>query len=234
MLVIVLVIFFMMQVIPGNPISVMMGEKASPAVIERVTEEMGLNDPMIVRFTNYVRDALHGDFGRSYKLNREVSDLIWEAFPNTVILAVTASLVAWIIGIPAGIVSAVKKDSLLDRGLMGFSLTGISLPVFWVAMLVQWVFGYQLGWFPISGYTTPLHKVLPALVLGWSSAGSIARMTRSNLLETLRNDFVRTARAKGLSGKGVIWKHALKNAMMPVVTMMAIQFASMLSGRDSY
>jgi peptide/nickel transport system permease protein len=230
MLIVVLIIFLMMQVIPGNPISIMMGEKASQAVIDRVTEEMGLNDPVLVRFGNYIVNAVQGDFGRSYKLNREVADLIATSFPNTVKLAITASLVAWIIGIPAGIISAVKKDSILDRLLMGFSLAGISLPVFWAAMLAQFVFGYKLGWLPISGYSSVKHMILPAIILGWSSAGSIARMTRSNLLEVMRNDFIRTARAKGLSNAGVISKHALKNAMMPVVTMMAIQFAGMLSG----
>ena len=230
MFVVTLIIFLMLQVLPGNPITIMMGEKASEAVIQRVTEEMGLNDPVLVRFGRYVLDACQGDFGRSYKLNREVTDLIIEAFPNTVKLAITASLVAWIIGIPAGIVSAVKKDSLLDRSLMGFSLLGISVPVFWAAMLAQFICGFKLDLLPISGYSTPLHMILPAIVLGWASSGSIARMTRSNLLEVMRNDYIRTARAKGLNESGVVWKHALKNAMMPVVTMMAIQLAGMLSG----
>ncbi len=230
MLVVVLVIFLLLQVLPGNPVSVMMGEKASPAVIERVTEEMGLNDPVIVRFVNYVGDAVQGDFGRSYKLNREVGDLIAQAFPNTVKLAISASLVAWLVGIPAGIVSAVKKNSWLDRLFMGFALTGISMPVFWGAMLLQFVFGSTLDWLPISGYNSVAHMVLPAVILGWASAGSIARLVRSNLLETMRNDYIRTARAKGLLEGNVVFRHALKNAMVPVVTMMAIQFAGMLSG----
>ena len=230
MLTVVLIIFLMLQVLPGNPISIMMGEKASEAVIARVTEEMGLNDPVMVRFGRYVVDACQGDFGRSYKLNREVADLIATAFPNTVKLAITACLVAWFIGIPAGIVSAVKKDTILDRLLMGFSLLGISVPVFWAAMLAQYIVGSKLGLLPISGYATWKHMIMPAIVLGWASSGTIARLTRSNLLEVLRNDYIRTARAKGLNEAGVVYKHALKNAMMPVVTMMAIQLAGMLSG----
>lgn len=230
MIAVILIVFLMLQVLPGNPVSVMMGEKANPAVIERVTEEMGLNRPVLVRFGDYILDALSGDLGNSYKLSRPISDLIAEAFPNTLKLAVTSALVAWIIGIPAGIVSAIRKDTLLDRTLMGFSLVGISLPVFWGAMLLQFIFGYTLGWLPISGYSTPAHMILPAIILGWSSSGTIARLTRSSLLGIMKNDYIRTARAKGLVESLVVVKHGLKNAMIPVVTMMAMQFASLLSG----
>lgn len=230
MIIVVLIIFWMLNVLPGNPISIMMGEKASEAVIQRVTQEMGLNDPWPLRFVRYIANAAQGDFGRSYKLNRQVTDLIAESFPNTVKLAISAALVAWIIGIPAGIVSAIKKNTLIDHAFMGFALIGISAPVFWAAMLLQWVFGYKLGWLPLSGYSTPLHMIMPAVVLGWASSGSIARMTRSNLLEVMRNDYIRTARAKGLRESLVVFRHALKNSMMPVVTMMAIQFAGLLSG----
>lgn len=227
---VILIVFLMLQVLPGNPVSVMMGEKASPEVIERVTEEMGLNDPTLVRFGRYMADALHGDLGTSYKLNRPISALIAEAFPNTVKLAITSALVAWLIGIPAGIISAIKKDSFLDRFLMGFSLVGISLPVFWAAMLLQYIFGYTLGILPLSGYSTPAHMILPAIVLGWASSGTIARLTRSSLLGIMKNDYIRTARAKGLKEVLVVVRHGLKNAMIPVVTMMAMQFASLLSG----
>ena len=230
MIAVVLIVFLMLQVLPGNPVSVMMGEKANPAVIERVTEEMGLNRPVLVRFCDYIVDALSGDLGTSYKLSRPISSLIAEAFPNTLKLAITSALVAWIIGIPAGIVSAIKKDTLLDRTLMGFSLVGISLPVFWGAMLLQFIFGYTLGWLPISGYSTPAHMILPAIILGWSSSGTIARLTRSSLLGIMKNDYIRMARAKGLIESMVVVKHGLKNAMIPVVTMMAMQFASLLSG----
>ncbi|MCR4711933.1 MAG: ABC transporter permease [Clostridia bacterium] len=226
----ILVIFLLLQVLPGNPIVVLMGEKVSQAVVDRVTEQMHLNDPVMVRFARYVVDLVHGDMGHSYKLNRPVSQLIGDAFPRTVKLAITSALVAWIIGIPTGIISAIKKDSLLDRFLMGFALVGISLPVFWAAMLLQYIFGYRLGVLPIYGYTSVKHMILPAIVLGWSSSGSIARMTRSSLLGIMKNDYIRTARSKGIRESMVIVKHGLKNAMIPVVTMMAMQFASLLSG----
>ena len=228
---VVLLIFLMLSVVPGNPIAIMMKEHVKQDVIDRMTEYYGLNDPILVRFGRYVINALHGDFGISYKLNRPVSDLIVDAFPYTVKLALSAAAVAWIIGIPAGIISAVKKNSLVDRMFMGGSLLGVSMPVFWAALLFQYVFAYKLGWFPVSGADSGWRSyVLPAIVLGWSSAGTIARLTRSNLLETLEEDYIRTAYAKGLKESGVIVGHAFKNALLPVITMMAIQVASLLSG----
>lgn len=227
---IILIVFLLLQVLPGNPVQVMMKEKVNQAVIDRVSEQMGLNDPLIVRFGRYIWDMLHGDLGSSYKLRRPVTALILTAFPNTVKLAISSALVAWIIGIPAGIVSAIKKDTLLDRTLMGFSLVGISLPVFWAAMLLQFIFGYKLGWLPLSGYSTVAHMILPAIVLGWASSGTIARLTRSSLLGIMKNDYIRTARSKGLYERSVVIRHGLKNSMIPVVTMMAMQFSSLLSG----
>ena len=227
---VIFIIFMIMNVLPGNPIEVMMKEKANPAVIDRVTREMGLNDPVMVRFSRYLWNAVRGDFGRSYKLNRDVGVMIKTAFPNTVRLAMAALFVAWIIGLPAGIVSAVKKYSAIDNIFMTFSLTGVSVPVFWTALLLQLVFGYYLKILPINGYTTWRHLVLPAIALGWASAGSVARLTRSNLLEVMRNDYIRTARAKGLKEFLVVARHALKNSMLPVVTIMALQISSLLSG----
>ena len=227
---IILIVFLLLQVLPGNPIQVMMKEKVNQQVIDRVTEQMGLNDPLMIRFGRYLWNMLHGDLGQSYKLKRPVTELIMTAFPNTVKLAITSALVAWIIGIPTGIISAIKKDSLLDRILMGFSLVGISLPVFWAAMLLQYFLGYKLKLLPISGYSTIRHMIMPAIVLGWASSGSIARLTRSSLLGVMKNDYIRTARAKGLVESAVVIRHGLKNSMIPVVTMMAMQFASLLSG----
>lgn len=227
---VVFVIFFMLNVVPGDPVTLMMGEHIKPALIEAFRERMGLDDPFIVQFFNYLKNALRGDFGMSYKLNREVSGLIFQAFPHTLKLTLWAALVAWIIGIPAGIVSAVKQNTLVDRGFMTFSLMGVSMPVFWAGLLLQYVFAYKLGWLPVTGYKTWQAMIMPSLVLGWSSAGTIARLTRSNLLEIMKNDFIRTARAKGLKEGTVVVGHALKNAMLPVVTMMAIQVSGLLGG----
>lgn len=227
---VILLIFWMLNVVPGNPIAIMMKEHIKQDVIDRMTEYYGLNDPVMVQFGRYIVNALHGDFGISYKLNRSITDLIMDAFPYTVKLSLAAAVVAWLIGIPAGIISAVKKNSILDRMFMGISLLGVSMPVFWAALLFQYVFAYKLGWFPVSGADGWKSYVLPAIVLGWSSAGTIARLTRSNLLETLEDDYIRTAWSKGLGQGGVIVRHAFKNALLPVITMMAIQVASLLSG----
>nr|WP_300093952.1 ABC transporter permease [Sedimentibacter sp.] len=227
---VILIIFLLLNVVPGDPVTLMMKEHIKPELIEQMKEQMGLNDPVMVRFAKYMKNAIMGDFGVSYKLNRNVTSLILTAFPHTVRLSVFAALIAWIIGIPAGIVSAVKQNSFTDRFFMSFSLMGVSMPVFWAALMLQYIFAFKLKWIPVSGYETWKHLLMPAVVLGWSSAGTIARLTRSSLLEIMKNDFVRTARAKGLKENAVVVGHALKNAMLPVVTMMAIQVASLLSG----
>lgn len=227
---VVLIIFIMLRIVPGDPVTTMMGEHVNLAVIEKISKEMGLDQPMYVQFFKYVGNALRGDFGTSYRLNRNVTQIILDAFPNTVKLSVCAALVAWVIGITAGIIAAVRQNKILDRLFMGGALMGVSMPVFMTALLLQYAFAFKLRWFPVSGFDSLRAMVLPAIVLGWNSAGSIARMTRSNLVEVMQNDFIRTARAKGLREGGVIVKHALKNAMLPVVTMMALQVSSMLSG----
>lgn len=227
---VVLIIFIMLRIVPGNPVTTLMGEHVNPALIEKLSKEMGLDEPMYVQFFKYVANAVRGDFGTSYRLNRNVTQIIMDAFPNTVKLSVLAAIVAWIIGIVAGIVAAIRQNRLLDRLFMGCALMGVSMPVFMTALLLQYIFAFKLKWFPVSGFDSMRAMVLPAIVLGWNSAGSIARMTRSNLVEIMQNDFIRTARAKGLREGGVIVGHALKNAMLPVVTMMALQISSMLSG----
>ena len=224
---VVFLIFVMLSVVPGDPLTVMMGEKVKVDVIERLSETMHLNDPWYTRSVWYLWDALHGDFGTSYKLMRSVSSLIANAFPKTLTLAVSAAVLSWIVGIPAGIISAVKKNSLVDHLFMGFALCGVSIPAFSVGMLLQNIFN---GILPVSGFASPLHLILPAMVLGWNAAGTIARLTRSSLLEVLEDDYIRTARAKGLAPLPVILGHAMKNSLLPVITMMAIQISTLLSG----
>ena len=227
---VVLLIFIMLRIVPGDPVTTMMGEHVNPAVIEKISKEMGLDKPLYVQFLQYIAHALRGDFGTSYRLNRNVTKIILEAFPNTVKLSLLAAVVAWIIGIVAGIIAAARQNKLLDRLFMGGALIGVSMPVFMTALVLQYLFAFKFKWFPVSGFDSIRAMILPAIVLGWNSAGSIARMTRSNLVEIMQNDFIRTARAKGLLESGVIVKHALKNAMLPVITMMALQVSSMLSG----
>ena len=230
MLGVVFLIFLMLNVVPGNPIEAMLGEHASQSVIDRMSRYYGLDQPVYVQFLIYVKNLLRGDLGVSYKLNRSVNDLIGSAFPYTLKLTLLSALLAWLIGIPAGIVSAIRKNSLIDRLFMGVSLMGVSMPVFWAALLFQYFFAYRMNLVPVSGATSLSSYFLPSIVLGWSSAGTIARLTRSNLREVLEEDYIRPAFAKGRSQSGVILHHAFKNALLPVVTMMAIQVASMLSG----
>jgi len=226
-----LMIFIMLRIIPGNAIVTMMGEHANPEAIERMSAELGLDQPPHVQFLRYIGGVFSGDLGTSYSLNRSVSELIGAAFPNTIRLAVAAALFAWALGIACGIIAAVKKNGLLDHLFMGVSLLGVSVPVFMAAMVLQYLLAYKLQWFPISsGNAGWIGYVLPAMALGWNSAGSIARLTRSTLVEVLQEDYIDTARAKGFRQMQVITRHALRNAVLPVITMMAVQLSSLLSG----
>ena len=227
---VVLLIFIMLRIVPGDPVTTMMGEHVNPAVIEKISKEMGLDKPLYVQFLQYIAHALRGDFGTSYRLNRNVTKIILEAFPNTVKLSLLAAVVAWIIGIVAGIIAAVRQNKLLDRLFMGGALIGVSMPVFMTALVLQYLFAFKFKWFPVSGFDSIRAMILPAIVLGWNSAGSIARMTRSNLVEIMQNDFIRTARAKGLRERTVVYKHALKNALIPVVTLAGMQFSQVFAG----
>lgn len=225
-----LMIFIMLRIIPGNPIAVLMGEHADTAVIERMTAELGLDQPVLIQFFRYIGGAVRGDFGTSYSLGKPVSDLIASAFVNTLILALMAALFAWVLGVISGIIAAVKKNSILDHLFMGASLLGVSMPVFMAAMLLQYFLAFRLKWFPIAGTSSFAGFLLPAVALGWNSAGSVARLVRSTLLEILEEDYIDTARAKGRGQLGVLVLHALRNAMLPVITMMAIQLSGLLSG----
>ena len=227
---VMLLIFVMLRIVPGNPVATLMGEHAHQETIARVSEEMGPDQPLHIQFFRYLSSALRGDFGTSFTLGKPVSRLLRSAFVNTLILALFAALFAWIIGIGCGVLAAVTKNRLPDRIFTGFSLLGISLPVFMAAMFLQYVFAFRLHWLPISGADSWTGFILPGIALGWNSAGQIAQMTRVTLLETLQEDYIDTALAKGLSPARTVVRHALRNAMLPVLTMMAIQLSGLLSG----
>lgn len=227
---VILVIFIMLRIVPGDPVTTMLGDHVNEQVIEKITKEMGLDQPLYVQFFKYIWNALHGDFGTSYSYNRSVMDLIMESFPNTVKLAVLAALFAWGVGVVAGIVAAIHPNKFLDHLFMGTALIGVSMPVFMTALFLQYAFAFKLKIFPLSGMQGIKYYILPAVALGWNSAGSIARMTRSNLMAVMQEDYISTARAKGRGNGGTILFHALRNSMLPVVTMMALQLSSMLSG----
>jgi peptide/nickel transport system permease protein len=227
---ITLLTFMLLQVLPGDPITAMMREHTDPEVVARVTHEMHLDDPWPQRYVEYMWGVFHGDFGDSYKSNRSVGALLADAFPKTVELTLGALLFAWTIGIGVGVVSALRPYSISDNLAMLFALLGISVPIFWSALVFQLVFGYQLRWFPISGFKDLSYLVMPAIVLGWSASATIARLVRSSLLEVMGSDYIRTAHAKGLRNATIIARHALKNALLPVITLMAVQVAALLSG----
>lgn len=227
---VVLLIFIMLRIIPGSPVLVMLGEHYDQETIERLTELMGLDQPLLVQFFDYVKGALMGDLGISYRYQRPVADMIMDALPYTVKLAVMAALFAWVMGLVSGIIAAVNNNNFIDRLFMGVSLLGVSMPIFMTSLVLQYIFSFKLGILPMTEDGSMVSMILPAIALGWNSAGSVARMTRSSLIEVMQADYIDTAKAKGLLRGAVILKHALRNSLLPVVTMMALQLSSMLSG----
>jgi len=224
------VVFTIMFFTPGDPVRVMLGERAPEAEIEAMRERMGLNEPFIVQFGSFVFNAARGDLGRSLVTRRPVFDELYARFPATLQLAAAGVLVAVLMGIPIGIVSATKQYSMFDGMSMALALVGVSMPNFWQGMMMILLFSIVLGVLPSSGYGTFMHLILPALTIGTSSAAIITRMTRSSMLEVVRQDYIRTARAKGLSERVVINQHALKNALIPIVTVIGLQFGYLLGG----
>ena len=203
-----------MSFVPGDPVELILPQEATYEQKEALRAEMGLDQPLYVQFFKYIWNALHGDFGTSYSYNRSVMDLIMESFPNTVKLAVLAALFAWGVGVVAGIVAAIHPNKFLDHLFMGTALIGVSMPVFMTALFLQYAFAFKLKIFPLSGMQGIKYYILPAVALGWNSAGSIARMTRSNLMAVMQEDYISTARAKGRGNGGTILFHALRNSMV--------------------
>ena len=223
-------VFSIMHFTPGDAALTILGERAPEAEVQALREEMGLNDPLPVQYLRYISKAVRGDFGRSYKTNRSVFDEVFARFPATLKLTSAAMLLAVLIGIPVGIISATKQYTLTDSITMILALVGVSMPVFWLGLMLILVFSVKLGVLPSSGSATLKHLILPAFSLGVGSAAIITRMTRSSMLEVIRQDYIRTARSKGVSERKVINKHALKNALIPVVTVVGLQFGSLLGG----
>ena len=229
------IVFFILNLSPGDPAAIILGDQASAEALAMKREELGLNDPLLVRYGRYIINMLHGDLGTSYKNNLSVWDQVITRFPNTAVLAVAAILVALLIGISVGIISAKNQYSALDNVSMVTALIGISMPSFWMGLLLVIVFSLKFGWFPSQGMGTglvPLLKslVLPAITLGTSAAATIARMTRSTMLEVIRQDYIDTARAKGVSEKTITYRHMLKNALIPIITAVGLQFGTLLGG----
>jgi len=227
---VMIIVFAMVRLAPGDAAQNLAGEFADPQTIELIRERFGLNEPQHVQFYRFVTGVLQGDLGTSTRTYRPVTADLANFFPNTIELALGAIFVALLFGIPAGILAAMRPNSAFDLTVMIGALIGVSMPVFWFGLLAILIFSVQLGWFPVAGRGTLMHLLLPAITLGLSSMAIIARMTRSSMLEVLNQDFIRTARAKGLFGSAVVMKHALRNALVPVVTVIGLQFGALLAG----
>ncbi|MGL4867183.1 MAG: nickel ABC transporter permease [Cetobacterium sp.] len=223
-------VFTIMSLTPGDPAQLILGESAPREAVAQLRNEMGLNDPFIVQYLRFVKDAVVGDFGHSYTTGREVFGEIFSRFPNTLILAVLGIIIAVCIGIPLGIISATRQYTFIDSVSMIGALLGVSMPVFWLGLMLILTFSVNLRWLPSGGFDGLKSLILPSITLGVGSAAIITRMTRSSMLEVIRQDYIRTARAKGVAEKVVINKHALKNALIPVITVVGLQFGGLLGG----
>lgn len=228
---VMVVVFTIMYITPGDPARMILGEGAPPAAVEEVREELGLNDPYIVQLFNYVKKVVFQlDLGKSYVSKKPVINELMERFPTTLKLAVLSVSFSVILGVSMGIISATKQYSIFDKIATSISLLGVSMPTFWAGLMAIIVFSVTLGWLPASGSYGPEYWVLPSLTLGFHSSATIMRMTRSSMLEVVRQDYIRTARAKGQKEWIVIIRHALKNAMIPVITVIGMQFGTLLGG----
>ncbi len=223
-------VFFIISLTPGDVASMILGNGATQESIIALREEMGLNDPTIVQYGNYMKDLLTGDMGNSYSTGKAVSGEIAQRFPNTLKLTVSAIILSVLISIPIGVISATRQYSLFDNIGMIVALVGISMPSFWVGLILIIAFSLNLGWFPSGGMEGIMSLILPAFTLAIASTASITRTTRSSMLEVIRQDYIDTAKAKGVSKNVVIRKHALKNALIPAITVIGLEFGVLLGG----
>ncbi len=233
-----MLIFGLQQLLPGDPAQMLAGEDQRPEVIEHYRQKLHLDKPIVVQYGYWIGGVLQGDLGESTRAQLPVLDLILQKLPVTVELALLSMLIALLISIPAGVISAVKRGSAWDHGATVFALSGLSMPNFWLGIMMILLFSVELGWLPASGYVSPFEDfganlaamIMPAVVLGTGIAAVLMRHTRSSMLQVLAADYVRTARAKGLNERVVVLKHALRNALTPVITLGALELGTLLSG----
>ena len=253
-----LLVFLLMHIAPGDPVSLLLGENATDAEIQRARHEWGLDRPLLAQYWEFLSHAVRGDFGSSLKFGEPVTKLVFERLPATIELALASLVISILISIPIGVYSAIKHDSLLDHAGMGLALIGVSLPNFWLGIMLIYFLGGQLNLFPVAGrieygiqlepitrlylvdslitgnfaafWSALKHLFMPAITLGTSLAAIVTRITRSSILEVMRQDFITTARAKGLSERAVIWRHILRNAMITIITILGLQLGALLNG----
>ncbi len=253
-----LLVFLLMHIAPGDPMSLLLGEDATDAEIQRARHEWGMDRPVLVQYWEFLSHAVRGDFGSSLKFGEPVTKLVFERLPATIELALASLVISILISIPIGVYSAVKHDSLLDHAGMGLALIGVSLPNFWLGIMLIYFLGGQLNLLPVAGrieygiqlepitrlylvdslitgnfaafWSALKHLFMPAITLGTSLAAIVTRITRSSILEVMRQDFITTARAKGLNERAVIWRHILRNAMITIITILGLQLGALLNG----
>jgi peptide/nickel transport system permease protein len=223
-------VFALIHLVPGDPAQAMLGEGASQEEIAKLQHTLGLDRPLLSQYQSFLVGIAHGDLGTSFRYNAPVSAQIREKFPNTAALALSAMLVALVLAIPLGIVAAVYRGTFIDHAAMTLALLGICMPNFWLGPLLAILFAVKLGWLPVSGIGGLSHLVLPALTLGAALAAILARMTRASVLEELRELYVLSARARGLSGARAVVHHAFRNSLIPIVTIVGLQFGAVLTG----
>ena len=222
--------FFVLNIVPGDPVRVMLGEMADEATVQQVRHSMGLDKPVIEQFGTWLMNMLHGDFGTSYTQRKPVMDLLLNSLQYTARLAGWAYLFALVLGLVIGVLAAVHHNTWIDRTLMAISVAGISAPAFWVAVILQIIFALNLKWFPLAGVKKPMAFFLPTIALGVRYAASIARVTRTSMLEVLNQDYMRTAEAKGLAHWTVILGHGFRNALIPIITIAGTQLGDIFTG----
>lgn len=227
---VVTLVFFLIHFIPGDPVEYILGDSARPADRNALRLQLGLDQPLLQQYSSYLINLLSLDLGRSLHSNQSVTALLAERFPATLELALAAFLIAVTIAVPLGVMAARRRGTAWDSSAMTMSLLGVSIPNFWLGPMLILLFSLWLGWTPVSGREQAGSLILPAITLGASLSAVLARMVRSTLLEVLNEDYIRTARAKGLKESSVIWRHALMNAMLPVVTLLGLQLGALLAG----
>jgi len=225
-----LLVYLIMYMAPGDPAKSILGEQASPEEIAALRVQMGLDDPILIQYSRYILKVFQGDFGTSYKTKLPILVEIASRFPNTLKLAACASFIAICFSVPLGIFAAIKQNTIFDGVSMLIALLGVSMPIFWLGLMLILFFSLQLGWFPSSGSSGWRSIVLPAVSLGFTNMANIARTTRSSMLEVIRQDYIRTARSKGISFNKVIQKHAIRNALIPTITVIGLRMGFLLGG----
>ena len=230
--------FLIMQMTPGDPVRAMLGAEADEEIVEATRTELNLDKPLVVQYTLWLRNALRGDFGTSLVLNQDIGEILATRIPVTLSLTIPALIISLVLGILIGVLCAVHRGSALDQIMTVLMTTMNGIPVFWIGIMMMYFFGVKLGWLPLMGYTSPFEDfgqyvakaVIPATIMAFGPLSSIARQVRTNMLEVINQDYIRTARANGLSESSVKYKHALKNSLIPVITLIALQVRSLVGG----